>query len=144
MSRKMKHGEKLAYKYKFLREKIIESYRRGCKILNSFKNRLYFQKTFYMPRSSRKKLCFACIRHPCKDENSTILCTFHQWHMMILQKIWSFRFLAFLRMKPHLYYLGNIHLCTKNRTDKLSRHLQQRIVRSKNRSFRIARQVCPA
>ena len=47
----------------------------------------YFQKTFYMPRSSRLKLCFACIRHPCKDENSNILCTFHQWHMMILQKI---------------------------------------------------------
>ena len=37
MSRKMKHGEKLAYKYKFLREKIIESYRRGCKILNIVK-----------------------------------------------------------------------------------------------------------
>ena len=37
MSRKMKHGEKLAYKYKFLREKIIESYRRGCKILNILK-----------------------------------------------------------------------------------------------------------
>ena len=33
----MKHGEKLAYKYKFLREKIIESYRRGCKILNIVK-----------------------------------------------------------------------------------------------------------
>ena len=37
MSRNMKHGEKLAYKYKFLREKIIESYRRGCKILNIVK-----------------------------------------------------------------------------------------------------------
>lgn len=37
MSRKMKHSEKLAYKYKFLREKIIESYRRGCKILNIVK-----------------------------------------------------------------------------------------------------------
>ena len=37
MSRKMKHGEKLSYKYKFLREKIIESYRRGCKILNIVK-----------------------------------------------------------------------------------------------------------
>lgn len=37
MSRKIKHGEKLAYKYKFLREKIIESYRRGCKILNIVK-----------------------------------------------------------------------------------------------------------
>ena len=37
MSRKMKHGEKLAYKYKFLREKIIGSYRRGCKILNIVK-----------------------------------------------------------------------------------------------------------
>ena len=37
MSRKMKHGETLAYKYKFLREKIIESYRRGCKILNIVK-----------------------------------------------------------------------------------------------------------
>lgn len=37
MSRKMKHGEKLAYKYKFLREKIIEAYRRGCKILNIVK-----------------------------------------------------------------------------------------------------------
>ena len=37
MSRKMKHGEKLAYKYKFLREKIIDSYRRGCKILNIVK-----------------------------------------------------------------------------------------------------------
>lgn len=37
MSRKMKHSEKLAYKYKFLREKIIESYRKGCKILNIVK-----------------------------------------------------------------------------------------------------------
>lgn len=37
MSRKMKHNEKLAYKYKFLREKIIESYRRGCKILDTVK-----------------------------------------------------------------------------------------------------------
>lgn len=33
----MKHSEKLAYKYKFLREKIIESYRKGCKILNIVK-----------------------------------------------------------------------------------------------------------
>lgn len=37
MSRKMKHNEKLAYKYKFLREKIIQSYRKGCKILNIVK-----------------------------------------------------------------------------------------------------------
>ena len=37
MSRKMKHSEKLAYKYKFLREKIIESYRKGCRILNIVK-----------------------------------------------------------------------------------------------------------
>lgn len=38
MSRnKMKHSEKLAFKYKFLREKIIESYRRGCKVLNIVK-----------------------------------------------------------------------------------------------------------
>ena len=37
MSRKMKHNEKLAYKYKFLREKIIESYRKGCKILDIVK-----------------------------------------------------------------------------------------------------------
>lgn len=37
MSRKMKHNEKLAYKYKFLREKIIQSYRKGCKILDIVK-----------------------------------------------------------------------------------------------------------
>lgn len=37
MSRKMKHNEKLAFKYKFLREKIIESYRKGCKILDIVK-----------------------------------------------------------------------------------------------------------
>ncbi len=37
MSRKMKHSEKLAFKYKFLREKIIESYRKGCKILDIVK-----------------------------------------------------------------------------------------------------------
>ena len=37
MSRKMKHSEKLASNYKFRREKIIESYRRGCKILNIVK-----------------------------------------------------------------------------------------------------------
>lgn len=38
MSRnKMKHSEKLAFKYKFLREKIIESYRKGCKALNIIK-----------------------------------------------------------------------------------------------------------
>lgn len=33
MNTKMKHSEKLAFKYKFLREKIIKSYRKGCKIL---------------------------------------------------------------------------------------------------------------
>lgn len=33
----MRHSEKLAYKYKFLREKIISSYNKGCKILNIVK-----------------------------------------------------------------------------------------------------------
>ena len=34
MSKRMKHSEKLAHKYKYLREKIIESYRKGCRILD--------------------------------------------------------------------------------------------------------------
>lgn len=37
MNKNMKHNEKLAFKYKYLREKIIFSYRKGCKILDIVK-----------------------------------------------------------------------------------------------------------
>lgn len=37
MRNTMRHSEKLAYKYKFLREKIITNYNKGCKILNIVK-----------------------------------------------------------------------------------------------------------